>query len=97
MKNLLTRQMLFFLLACHSAHKPAESLVDSHLDSKDSSVDSVDTHDSQPAQLHGQPPENSIPLPEFTATNMDGSSRTKANLTGHPTVIWFYPAANTSG
>ena len=37
------------------------------------------------------------PAPEFVATNRDGSARSRPDLVGHPTVIWFYPAAGTSG
>lgn len=54
--------------------------------------------DDVPAnQLNGSYPAAELPAPEFTAYNYDGSTRTKADLQGHVTVMWFYPAANTAG
>jgi cytochrome oxidase Cu insertion factor (SCO1/SenC/PrrC family) len=47
--------------------------------------------------LNGTPPITPKPAIDFTVTNRDGTTRTKADLLGHPTVIWFYPAAFTSG
>jgi hypothetical protein len=36
-------------------------------------------------------------VPEFEATNRDGSSRGPDNLTDGPSVVWFYPAPDTPG
>ena len=36
-------------------------------------------------------------VPEFTATSHEGQERTREHLLGKPTVIWFYPAADTPG
>ena len=47
--------------------------------------------------LNGTPPEEPIPLPTFAATNRDGSARTRDDLLGHPTVMWFYPLAASAG
>jgi hypothetical protein len=47
--------------------------------------------------LHGSPPLAPMTAPEFTVLNRDGSERTRADLLGHRTVMWFYPAAYTSG
>jgi len=48
-------------------------------------------------ELHGSfPPENLPPI-EFTALNYDGTERNKDALLGHPTVMWFYPYAQTTG
>jgi hypothetical protein len=47
--------------------------------------------------LHGTPPDSPVAAPDFTATNRDGSSRNRDFLLTHPTVMWFYPAAGTSG
>jgi hypothetical protein len=70
-------------------------------DSTSSSVDSAgpDTAggDSAPPQLNGVPPEDPVPAPDFAATNLDGSARSRADLLGHPTVMWFYPAAASAG
>ena len=53
--------------------------------------------DTLPADLNGTPPAAAVPAPEFVATNRDGTPRSRPDLTGHPTVVWFYPAAMTSG
>ncbi|MCB9687800.1 MAG: hypothetical protein H6738_02525 [Alphaproteobacteria bacterium] len=47
--------------------------------------------------LYGTTPLQALPAPEFTATADDGSARGHDNLIGHPTVLWFYPAAATGG
>jgi hypothetical protein len=47
--------------------------------------------------LIGSAPAKAIPAPEFVATNRDGTGRSREDLLGHPTVIWFYPAASTAG
>ena len=39
----------------------------------------------------------SRPVPEFEATNRDGSSRGPDNLTDGPSIVWFYPAPDTPG
>ena len=39
----------------------------------------------------------SPPLTAFTALNSDGSTRDESNLNGSPTVMWFFPAADTPG
>ena len=49
------------------------------------------------ASLHGERPAAPIPMPEFQALDQHGEPRTKAALLGHPTVMWFYPAAATAG
>lgn len=49
------------------------------------------------AALHGDRLLHTALVPSFQATATDGSTRTKADLMGHPTVIWFYPAADTPG
>lgn len=66
---------------------------DSGADSGDSGGDSGDTASS----LHGTPPPKAFPAPAFTALNQDGETRTRDDLEGHPTVMWFYPAAGTGG
>lgn len=87
--------MLLFLLACQKAEKLPDTNLpnDSHTESQpDSQPDS-----ELPAELNGTPPENPVPAPEFEALNMDNTGRSRDNLIGHPIVMWFYPAANTSG
>jgi hypothetical protein len=57
----------------------------------------VSMPDAPPAMLHGTPPLSPKPVPTFSVVNRDGTMRTQADLIGHPTVIWFYPAAGTAG
>lgn len=59
-------------------------------DSGDSGVDTA-------ASYYGTIPADSFPAPTFTVLNQDGETRTRDDLAGHPTVMWFYPAAGTSG
>ena len=47
--------------------------------------------------LTGTIPSEAREAPNFTATNYDGSERTKADLMGKATVMWFYPLAKTPG
>ena len=48
-------------------------------------------------QLNGVIPGFALSAPTFAATNMDGTSRGRPDLIGHPTVLWFYPLAETPG
>lgn len=93
---------LLLFLACQHSDLPKtfDSSVTDSSTTDSSTTDSqgtTDTDTAPPAGLHGEIPENPLPLPDFTATAMNGESRTKADLLGHPTVIWFYPAATTAG
>ncbi len=47
--------------------------------------------------LNGHIPDEPVPAPKFSATNMDNTGRTRPDLIGHPSVLWFYPAAGTAG
>ena len=47
--------------------------------------------------LFGVQPKENLEAPGFSARNLDGSSRSRPDLIGHASVIWFYPMANTSG
>ena len=47
--------------------------------------------------LNGTFPAEELVLLDFSAENSDGTSRGKENLIGHPTVIWFFPYAQTTG
>lgn len=50
------------------------------------------------AALHGTLPPEALPAPEFASVvNQDVQIRSRADLLGHPTVLWFYPAAETGG
>ncbi len=50
-----------------------------------------------PYGLNGTRIDPPTPLVDFYAVNRDGSSRSMVDLTDGPTVIWFYPAADTYG
>lgn len=56
-----------------------------------------DANDVDPDRLNGSVPDEALAAPDFAATNRDGSGRDREDLLGHPTVIWFYPAAATAG
>ena len=50
-----------------------------------------------PGNLHGTEPAQPVLPPEFSATSHDGGLRSQTDLLGHPTVMWFFPAAATPG
>lgn len=47
--------------------------------------------------LNGFVPDPAGVLPDFVAYHHDTSPRSREDLLGDPTVMWFYPAAATSG
>ncbi len=48
--------------------------------------------------LSGTVPASPLGPPTFASVrNLDGTDRVPADLVGHPTVMWFYPAAGTGG
>jgi cytochrome oxidase Cu insertion factor (SCO1/SenC/PrrC family) len=57
----------------------------------------VESASTDTPALLGARPAAPVPAPEFTAVAHDGTPRTKADLLGHPTVMWFFPAAGTPG
>ena len=61
------------------------------------SADSGDDDTALPENLNGAIPAAPIALPTFSARNQLGEARSEADLVGHPTVLWFYPAAGTYG
>jgi hypothetical protein len=60
-------------------------------------VADADTKNIDWDALNGTLPPQPLAAPHFTARNRDDTPRTRPDLIGHPTVIWFYPKANTSG
>ena len=86
--------LTLLLLACGST-KPGDSA--SGTDSAALLDTARDSGDVAPYDFVGVPPEAPVALPDFTATNRDGGARGPADLRGSPTVMWFYPAANTFG
>jgi len=92
--------ILAALLACASPapDSPADTATDA--DPTDTALpDSGDTagRDTAVTTLNGTVPAEAIAAPEFVATNLDGTSRSRPDLIGHPTVLWFYPKAATGG
>ncbi len=83
-----------FALACSGGGDPT-------LDAADPADafagDAAARADADVAELTGVPPPSPKPLIPFTVTNRDGTPRTEADLLGHPTVLWFYPSAYTTG
>jgi peroxiredoxin len=49
------------------------------------------------AELHGERPSAPVPAPEFQAVAHTGAARTRTDLMGHPTVLWFFPIVGTPG
>src|SRR5436190_20507710 len=70
---------------------------DSDSDSDGDSDSDTDTDTDTDVSFNGTVPDEPISVPEFAATNQDGTARDRDDLIGHPTVLWFYPGAFTSG
>jgi hypothetical protein len=67
-------------------------------DTTATTADTDDTTVPPGAELNGTAPASPLGPPSFAAvSNRDGQPRVPADLVGHPTVMWFYPAANTGG
>src|SRR5436190_22677307 len=104
--------LLVFLLACSGdgsdspgadgdadtdADSDSDSDADTDSDSDGDSDSDTDTDTDTDVSFNGTVPDEPISVPEFAATNRDGTARDRADLIGHPTVLWFYPGAFTSG
>ncbi len=91
---------LLTLLACTSG-APDPSHDSGVTADSGSAADSDDSGDGTPVdtakELNGEWATDRTAAPEFVATNRDRSDRSRVDLIGHPTVVWFYPAAGTSG
>lgn len=88
--------MMLLLLAC-AAHAPPADTPVANTDTSSAIDSGGDSAEPMPGGLHGVAPAEPVPVPEFSATNRDGTARTSVDLVGHPTVLWFYPLANTGG
>jgi hypothetical protein len=77
----------------------SDSDTDSDTDTDtDTDTDSdTDTDTDTDVSFNGTPPDVPISAPKFDATNRDGTARDRDDLLGHPTVMWFYPAAFSGG
>lgn len=49
-----------------------------------------------PVALFGQRVDDLV-VPDFAALSHDGTPRSRDDLLGHPTVVWFFPVAGTPG
>ena len=70
------------------------------LASEDSAYDTADNEtptEVDPSTLNGIPPEQELVVVDFNALNSDDSMRDASHLRGKPTVMWFFPAADTPG
>ena len=92
-----TIMLLATVFSCSSkSTDPTDTQDEGNSDTSDSGVQ--DTGPTQvPDGTHGSVPSEFLEAPEFVATNRDGTSRGRDDLVGDPTVMWFYPAAGTSG
>ncbi len=90
--------LLLLLFACQSATKdPSEVRDTTPTDDTSPETTTESSTSGSPGVLYGSTPEEAIPAPEFEVLAQDETVRTRDDLLGHPTVIWFYPAANTGG
>jgi hypothetical protein len=86
---------MFLLLAC-TASTPDDT-GNGVVDTSDNATDTGETAWDTAMELNGSWPAEEVPLPTFTASNMDGTARGPEHLTGQVTVMWFYPYADTFG
>ena len=85
---------LVFLISCTVADEPpGDSVADSASPQDTAAPFDTGVYD----QLNGALPDEPLGLPVFEATAQNGELRSQEHLLGHPSVIWFYPLANTSG
>ncbi|MFT4977320.1 MAG: hypothetical protein ACI8S6_003225 [Myxococcota bacterium] len=91
---------LLFLLAVACDNKGDPDTVDSVEDTA-AEVGDDDVVDTQlpkdDSALYGTYPDTPVDAPDFAATNYDGGARSREDLLGQPTVMWFFPAAGSFG
>ena len=63
----------------------------------DTDADTDTDTDTDLSGLNGTEPAAPVSAPDFNATNYDGTPRSKPDLIGHPTVLWFFPFADSPG
>ncbi|MEE2751921.1 MAG: hypothetical protein VX519_10860 [Myxococcota bacterium] len=101
--RMYTLATIFLLTACSpqdgSSSDKSGSDTNSVVDTSDTATaqGSDTANDVNPDDLYGVVPNNSISAPQFTVVNHDGSTRTREDLMGHRTVMWFFPFARTPG
>ena len=89
------------LLVLGCAGEPEPDDTDTEVEDTDTNTEPEDSGEvidsGDVASLYGIPPKNPITMPDFSATNRDGSARGPNDLENVRTVLWFYPAAGTPG
>ena len=91
MKRLLLSGLL--LLACGD-----NQTTDPDTDTDtDTDADTDTDVELNPDDYFGKVPDEPKGLPSFTALNYDNTERGPADLQGHPTVVWFFPFADSPG
>lgn len=88
------RWILVLLLACSSTDDETTS---GETGSEPEDTAEVTDTGELPDGLNGTQPDAPVSLPSFAALHYDGSERGPDDLRGHPTVMWFYPFAQTYG
>ncbi|MFZ5477490.1 MAG: hypothetical protein ACOZNI_12010 [Myxococcota bacterium] len=86
---------MLLLIACQPPADPAPD--GAVADTTPTVTGDTATYEAPPDDLHGTVPDEAIAAPEFVATSQHGELRDRDALLGHPTVMWFYPAAGTAG
>ena len=99
-----TLVLLSLLGACTPSNESEDTSLAGDSNSSEDSGEPGDTANSGesgspdiPEGTNGTLPEVALEAPEFAATNRDGGARDREDLLGHPTIMWFYPAAGTYG
>ena len=67
---------------------------------QDSAFDTAENEtptEVDPNTLNGIAPAQELAVTDFNALNSDGNIRDSSHLLGKPTVMWFFPAADTPG
>jgi hypothetical protein len=81
------------LAACTPQDDPGDSVADTSPPEDTEVPFDTGSYD----QLNGARPAEFLAAPSFEAIAHNGELRGQEHLLGHPTVLWFYPLANTSG
>jgi len=90
------RSLLFVLAIACDGKGGSDETTQPDLDSGADTVADTELPEEDTG-LYGTFPETALPAPDFAATNYDGAARSREDLLGHPTVLWFFPAAGTYG
>ena len=90
-------RLLFLLLAAGCDPKGDDTAAPADTAAADTDTDTSPDLPDTDTGLSGTYPDAPKEAPTFTATSSDGAARSREDLLGHPTVMWFFPAAGTYG